>query len=80
MRFHVTDDRSGLRKTYYYDFEQNEVVGQPTDEDLPRLAVRSLVPRLCCSSALANAPDGCSWGNAGDGGDRAPDSRLPANS
>jgi hypothetical protein len=38
MRFHVTDDRSGLRKTYYYNFDQNEVVGQPTDEDLPLLA------------------------------------------
>ena len=57
MRFHVTDDRSGLRKTYYYDFEQSEVVGQPTDEDESRLAVRLLAPHLCCSSAIVNAPD-----------------------
>jgi hypothetical protein len=28
LRFNVTDDMSGLRKTYYYHFEQHEVVGQ----------------------------------------------------
>ena len=45
MRFHVTDDRSGLRKTYYYNFDQNEVVGQPTEEDLPLLAEKEEVER-----------------------------------
>merc|ERR550537_72474 len=38
MRFHVTDDRSGLRKTYYYDFSEMEVVGEPTDDDRSQLA------------------------------------------
>ena len=45
MRFHVTDDRTGLRKTYYYNFDQNEVVGQPTEEDLPLLAEKEEVQR-----------------------------------
>ena len=60
MRFHVTDDRSGLRKTYYYDFSEMEVVGEPTDDDRSQLAVRARAPRLCCPSTVVDMVCGCS--------------------
>lgn len=38
MRFNVTDDMTGLRKTYFYNFEQHEVVGTPANEEIELLA------------------------------------------
>eukprot|EP01045_Picozoa_sp_COSAG04_P010318 COSAG04_NODE_628_length_11766_cov_17.672152_7_plen_405_part_00 len=52
LRFHVTDDRSGLRKTYYYNFEQHEVVGEPLEEERALLAEHEETERQIAAYTL----------------------------
>jgi hypothetical protein len=49
-RFHVTDERTGLRKTYYYNFEQHEVVGQPTGDEAAELLAEDEVTKMAVAA------------------------------